>query len=126
VGRVPNSTEDLAEAELALQRAVLHSDTAALEHLLDDEAELTGPDGVRVGKDEDIERYRSGQLRIERFEVERTRVRVMEELGLSFLTATLAGSSGGDPFQQRLRITRTWRLGEEWALVASHASIVRE
>jgi hypothetical protein len=126
MGRVPNSTDDLAEAELALQRAILHSDGDALELLLDDEAELTGPDGSRWTKDEDIEQYRTGALRITGFEVERSRVRVMEELGLSFLTAAVEGAQNGARFAARMRITRTWRLGEEWTLRASHASIGRE
>lgn len=124
--RVPHSTDDLEEAEVLLQRAMLHADADALELLLDDEIVITGADGLPRDKDAEIESYRSGARRVFGFEVERFRVRVIEELGLTFVTATLTGEVAGEPFAVRERHTRTWRLGDEWILVASHATPVKD
>lgn len=124
--RVPHSTDDLADAELELQRAWLHADVIALEALLDDEVELVGPGGEATrSKDEEVEGYRSGRVRTTGFEVERQRVRVMEELGVTDVVATVTGRRGDEPFEGRLRFVRTWRLADGWVLVSSHASLVR-
>lgn len=123
---MPHSTDDLAEAEVAFQRALLHADADALDVLLDDEATLTGTGGVGEPRDEVVEAFRTGRRRVLRFEVERTRARVLEELGLTFVIATVAGAEAGVAFEARERHTRTWRLGDEWVLVASHASLVKD
>lgn len=124
--RVPHSNDDLDEAERELQRAWLHADVIALEALLDDEIEFVGPGAdVAVTKDDEIEGYRSGRARMTAFEVERQRVRVIDELGVTDVVARVAGRRGGAPHEQRLRFVRTWRLADGWVLVSSHASVVR-
>lgn len=123
--RVPHSTDDLEAAELEFQRAVLHADAFALEAILDDEAEFVWPDGTVLGKEALVETYRSGQMRLSQFEVERSRVRVMEELGLTDVVATIAGHDAGEPFQMRLRFQRTWKLADGWTVVSGHASLVK-
>jgi hypothetical protein len=124
--RVPHSTDDLLEAEEALQRAMLQSDADALDTYLDDEIVLVDAAGNPSSKFDEVDAYRSGRRRVHRFEVERSRVRVMEELGLTFTVVLLAGIEAGVPFERRERHTRTWRLGAEWTLVASHASAVKD
>lgn len=123
--RVPHSTDDLEAAELELQRAFLHADAGSLEALLDDEAEFSWLDGTLLAKDAFIETYRSGRMRLSRFEVERSRVRVLEELGLTDVIATIAGHDAGEPFELRLRFQRTWKLADDWTVVSAHASVVR-
>jgi hypothetical protein len=123
--RVPHSTDDLVEAEEALQRAMLYGDADALEAFLDDEIVLVGATGQSSFKPDEVDAYRSGRRRLHRFEVERSRVRVLEELGLTFTTALVEGTVDGVPFSRRERHTRTWRLGDEWTVVASHASVVK-
>lgn len=129
MGRVPNSTDDLEAAELALQRALLHGDVDALDQLLDDELVSTLPgDRGREGKAAVLEAHRSGILRVVRCDVEQQRVRVLTDLGLTFVTAGVAGSRGGVSFEARLRFTRNWRLSEAqfgWQLIAAHTSVVR-
>ena len=121
--RMPHSTDDLEAAELELQRAVLAADVGALDALLDDEVTFVGPDGAALSKEQDLEAYRSGRLKVTEFAVERQRVRVLGELGLADLVATVAGTSEGAPFRMRLRYQRTWRLKEEWAVVSAHATV---
>ena len=90
--------------------------------MLDDEIVITNVDGVPHDKWTEVDAFRSGRRRITAFEVERSRVRVLDELGLSFVAVTITGSEAGAAFRSRERHTRTWRLGEEWTLVASHAT----
>ncbi|MDQ8046292.1 MAG: nuclear transport factor 2 family protein [Solirubrobacteraceae bacterium] len=124
--RVPHSTDDLADAELELQRAWLHADVIALEALLDDEVEFFEPGGVDPrGKDEEIEGHRSGRVRTVAFVVERQRVRVIEELGVTDVVAAVAVREHGEVVERRLRFVRSWRLADGWVLVGSHASVAR-
>lgn len=123
--RVPHSTDDLEAAELELQRAMMASDVIALDALLDDEVEFIGPDGAALSKAQDLEAHRSGRLRIHEFDVERQRVRVIDELGTTDLVATVAGTHEGAPFRTRLRYQRTWRLGDSWTVVSAHATVVK-
>lgn len=123
--RMPHSTDDLADAEDELRRALLAADVIALDALLDDEIELVDEAGVSSTKHEEIEAFRSGRVRLAELAVERQRVRVLGELGTTDVVASVAGTRGGAPFQARLRFQRTWRLSDAWAVVASHASHVR-
>lgn len=124
--RVPHSTDDLEAAELELQRAFVASDVIALDALLDDELESVGPDGAVLTKAQDIEAHRSGRLRISEFEVERQRIRVIDELGTTDVVATVAGTHEGAPFRTRLRYQRTWRLSDAWMVVSAHASPIKQ
>ncbi len=119
--RLPPSTDDLEAAELELQRAMVHADADTLEAIIDDEATISWPDGEPAPKHEQVAAYRSGRLRVRRIDVERLRLRVLQELGLTFVWARVEGERDGRPFDQRLRITRTWQLTDQWRLVASHA-----
>lgn len=124
--RVPHSTDDLEAAEAELQRAMLAGDAGAIEQLLDDELVITGADGVARDKWAEVDAYRSGRRRITVFEVERQRVRVLEELGTTVVFALVVGTDAGAAFSSRERHTRTWRLGGEWTVVASHVSRVKD
>ena len=61
--RMPPTTDDLRDAELALQKALLEGDADALEQLLDDESEWTGSDGATLTKGEQIEAHRTAAVR---------------------------------------------------------------
>lgn len=119
---MPHSTDDLAAAEDELRRAQLAADVVAMEALLDDEVELLDEDGVSSTKDEEIDHFRTGRVRVHEFIVERQRVRVLGELGTTDVVADVAGTRGGAPFRARLRFQRTWRLSSDWSVVAAHVS----
>lgn len=112
-------------AEDELRRAQLAADVIAMEALLDDEVELVDETGVTSTKGEEIEAFRSGRVRLREFAVERQRVRVLGELGTTDVVAQVAGTRGGAPFRARLRFQRTWRLSDDWSVVAAHVSLVK-
>jgi ketosteroid isomerase-like protein len=113
----------LREAERELQAAVTSGDVAALDRLLDDRVVYTGPDGRCLTKAEDLEAHRSGVLAVEVFDQEDLQVTVDGTTGVTLVLASLKGTAGGEPFQARLRYTRTWINTEgTWRVLAAHAS----
>ena len=128
----PRSAGSFANAKAAedfTEQIVGREGTGDLTERVVREAQLFGEQveggiGPR-GKDEEIEGYRSGRVRTTGFEVERQRVRVMEELGITDVVASVVVRRDGDVVERRLRFTRSWRLGAGWVLVSSHASVVR-
>ncbi|NUS10655.1 MAG: nuclear transport factor 2 family protein [Streptomyces sp.] len=112
----------LREAEQRLQAAVRSGDADALDRLLDDRVVYTGPDGLAVTKEEDLEAHRSGALSVETFDQEDLRVTVAGTTGVTRVLATLKGSAAGRPFAARLVYTRTWVHAEgTWRVLAAHA-----
>ena len=117
------TTGELREFEQLLIDAMLAGDADALEDLLARDATYVGPDGSVTGRDDDIELYRSGALRFERFEVESLDARVYGDTGVTTSIAALAGTINGSPFTARLRYSRTWiGLPSSWRVVAAHAT----
>jgi ketosteroid isomerase-like protein len=113
---------ELEDAERRLQQAMVASDLAALDALLDEEVLYTGPDGVPVGKDADLAAHRSGALNVHAFDTTSLTSRVIGDTGLTFVEASLRGTAAGQPFEARMRYTRTWVLDGTWRVVAAHAS----
>jgi hypothetical protein len=120
--------DTLRAAELELQRGQLASDVAALDRLLHPDLTFVGPDGALSGKDEDLEAHRSGAMVLRVLEPEELIVRVNDGVGVTVLTARLAGAYGGQEFDGRMRYTRTWAAGGDgavgWRIVAAHASFL--
>jgi ketosteroid isomerase-like protein len=114
----------LVEAEQRLQKAQLAADADALERLLDDRLVFTGPDGVLYGKQDDLALQRSGQQTMTLVDEEELIVLVDGQTGVTWFLGRLAGVFKGEPFDVRVRYTRTWiRDGAgRWRLLAAHVS----
>jgi ketosteroid isomerase-like protein len=113
-------------AERALQAAQLAGDVAALDVLLDDRLVAIGPDGARHTKSDDLAGYRSGFSVITELVEEDVEVLFAGTTGVTFVTATVAGTFGGEPLSARLRYTRTWTHDGEtgWRILAAHIAVV--
>ena len=118
------TTDDsLRAAERRLQAAQLASDVDELDRLIDDRLVFTGPDGRLYGKADDLAVHRSGQQRMSRVEEEDLRVLVHGGTGVTWFLGSLAGTMAGEPFQARVRYTRTWVHDDHgWRLLAAHVS----
>ena len=118
------ATEALRAAEHALQRAQRAGDADALDRLLDDRLVFTGPDGVLYGKQDDLDLQRSGAQTLNRVEEESLAVLVVGRTGVTWFLGTLEGVFKGEPFEARVRYTRTWIQDDagRWSLVAAHVS----
>jgi hypothetical protein len=114
--------ETLQAAEEELQRSQLASDVTTLDRLLHPDLTFVGPDGELSGKDADLEAHRTGGLVLQLLEPEDLIVRVNDGVGVTVLTARLAGAAQGQAFDGRMRYTRTWAYGESgWRIVAAQA-----
>jgi ketosteroid isomerase-like protein len=120
------SRPGLLVAERALQAAQLAGDVAALDLLLDDRLVAIGPDGARHTKSDDLAGYRSGFSVITELVEEDVEVLFAGTTGVTFVTATVAGTFGGEPLSARLRYTRTWTHdgGAGWRILAAHIAVV--
>jgi uncharacterized protein DUF4440 len=105
-----DAVSHLLDAERLLQRAVLTGDVALLDRLLDDDVLYTGPDGVVLDKQTDLESHRSGNLRVTALVCEDLSAATDESHGTTEALLTVAGIASGEPFSARLRYIRTWRL----------------
>lgn len=120
-------TEELREAEWALQAAQLESDVAALDRLIDERLIFTGPDGNHYSKQDDLRVHRSGGQVLTKVSEEDLAVLVVGRTGVTWFLGSLEGSLNGTPFTARVRYTRTWVHDDEhgWRLLAAHVSAVQ-
>ncbi len=103
-------------------------DIAALKRLLADEYTFTTRDGEMSGKPEELERYRTSQVRLEAAELVEQHVRVIDN-GTAVETGKIrcVGTNAGTPFDITARYTTTWVFwGDRWQIVASHTSMVTQ
>lgn len=117
--------DDLEAAERRLQQAMIDSDVAELDALLDDDVVYTSPDGSTVDKTSDLEAHRSGLLDVRHFDTVSLATRVIASTGVTFVEADLRGDASGQPFSARMRYTRTWvNTHGAWRVIAAHASTI--
>ena len=120
------TTDDaLVAAELALRRAQLASDVAALERLVDDALVFTGPDGAVYGKDDDLDAHRTGMIRITRLEPSEERIQRFGSIAVISVRMEMEGTFRDAAFAGPFRYTRVWCKRESgWRIVAGHVSAV--
>ncbi|MFB7799460.1 nuclear transport factor 2 family protein [Isoptericola sp. NPDC056134] len=110
----------LLAAERALQAAQRAGDVDALGALLHPRCVGAGPDGSVFSREDDLESYRSGLLRITRLEEESLDVREDAASGTSRLVAVVDAVQGGTAVSARLVYTRLWvRADEGWQVLAA-------
>ncbi|WP_087691492.1 nuclear transport factor 2 family protein [Pandoraea sp. PE-S2R-1] len=109
--------------EAELRAAMLASDVAALERLLDDDLVFTTPDGRVLTKQEDLTVHRDGQLHLKQLDFFDTQIRRIDTLYLTTTKATLAGQYGTMTFDGTFAYTRLWRPhGATWRVIAGQAA----
>lgn len=110
----------LLAAEHALQAAQRAGDVSALDALLHPRCVGAGPDGSVFSKEDDLESYRSGSLRITRLEEESLDVQEDGSSGVTRLVAAVDAIQGGTAVSARLIYTRLWvRADEGWLVLAA-------
>lgn len=111
---------DLANADRQLQAAQRTNDVEALDALLHPRAVYAGPDGSVFGKEDDLDNYRSGALRVTGLVEESLDVREDGHTGLTQTVAVVDAVQGGVALSKRLRYTRLWvREGDDWQVLSA-------
>lgn len=120
---MPPTTDDLEAADDEVWSALRHADADALEALSDPEATIA-IEPLGLGDLLALTRaLRTGALRLSVVELERRRLRITGELATSVTIANVAGTHHADEVRARLRWVRTWRLADDWVLVAQSVGV---
>lgn len=110
---------EIRKVEERLWAAMLASDVAVLDELVDEQLLFVGPDGGVYRKADDLALHRSGTQRMTRLDVDEVLVEVHGTMAIAVVRARIAGSMGGAPFEGTFRWVRTWLRRETgWRIVA--------
>lgn len=109
--------------ERALQAAMRAGDVEELDRLLHPELLAVGPDGRMIDKAGDLASHRSGVVTITELNEEEVRVKVLDDVAVTFVVLRICGTIDDAVVAGRMRYTRTWtRDGGDWRVVAAHIS----
>ncbi|WP_296599134.1 nuclear transport factor 2 family protein [Phenylobacterium sp.] len=116
---------DLAKAAHAYDEAQVHSDKAALERLLADDYVLHNSAGQRQDKQSFIADQVAPGYKLEPFEVTDKVEKVMGDAAVLGGVARARGTSGGQPYDVKLRFVDVWeKRNGRWVVVLSQATRV--
>lgn len=111
---------DLLTAERQLQAAQRAADVESLDALLHPQVVGAGPDGTVFTKEDDLESYRSGALRITSLAEESLDVQEDGQTGVTRMVAAVSAVQDGAAMSARLRYTRLWvREDGDWRVLAA-------
>ncbi|GAB3598570.1 hypothetical protein GCM10027586_00600 [Kineococcus gypseus] len=112
--------DDLLTAERRLQAAQLAADVDALEALLHPDVVGRGPDGSTFTKQDDLDSYRSGNLRIEAMVEQSVEVHDDGATGVTRTVLDVDAVQAGAAVSARVRYTRLWvRTAGGWQVLAA-------
>lgn len=115
----------IQQYEERLRVAMLQSDVAALDELIDDDLLFVGPGGEIHTKEDDLQLHRSGARRMSRADWLAVEVRHYGAVCITVVTAQLSGTFLAEPFSGQFRYIRTWTEHEgAWRVVAGSVSVV--
>ena len=102
-------------------------DIGALARLLSDDYVGTSDDGELARKAQELDRYKSNQVRLASAELTEQQVLAIDNnAALETGTVRYTGTRGGTPFVLTSRYTATWvSSGSGWQIAARHSSMVR-
>ena len=103
-------------------------DIAALNRLLADEYTYTSRDGEFFNKAQDLESYKTNQIKIESAEFLEQNVRtISNDAAIETGKIRYVGTNAGKPFDITKRYTTTWAFYDgRWQITADHTSAVKQ
>ena len=118
--------ERINDLEERLRRAMLDGLIADLEELLAPDLIFTNHVGQLLGKQDDLEAYRSGTLTITQLLPTEQQMRAAGNSIVVSVRMRLQGTYAGLPASGEFRFTRVWAPSSQntWHVVAAHAGLV--
>lgn len=101
-------TAAIQDAEERLRQAMLSSDIAALEALLDPDLLFVNHMGWTVTREDDLDAHRGGLLKIHALDLSEQCILPRADCAVVSVLARLAGSYNGVPANGTFRFMRTW------------------
>ncbi len=116
---------EIRSMEQHLRAAMLASNVAELDALIDDRLVFVGPDSKVYRKEDDLALHRSGQQTLSRLDLKEVQIEMHGATAVTVVLADLAGVFKGQAFEGSFRYLRTWqRFGEAWRIVAGSVCAV--
>lgn len=118
--------DDVGTCEEQLRLAMLASDVATLDRLIDDETAFIDPSGKPMTKAMDLAMHRSGRLKLSAVDVLESLIDVEGPVAIVMTHAQLAGTFDGRSFAGEYRYMRVWRLGDDdsWRIAYAQCTAV--
>ena len=118
--------EQIAELENRLRKAMLNGSVAELDGILAPDLIFTNHLGRLQGKQDDLEAYRSGTLKITELVPSEQQIREVGGVAIVSVRMQLRGTYAGQPANGDFRFTRVWTAGpaDGWQVLAAHAGLV--
>ena len=117
--------ETIVELEKELESAMLSSDVAMLDKLLDDKLVFTNYVGQQTTKQTDLEAHRSGFVKIESISQSNQSVTLFENVAIVTVLSKICGLFGEVRSTAEIHFTRVWhkKNSKEYKLIAAHSSL---
>ncbi len=116
----------ILEVEELLCKAMLESDTFALDKLLSSKLIFTNHLGQALGKKDDLDAHKSGLLHISNISVDEQQIKLQQDTAIVFAKVKIQGDYDGNPANGTFRFTRVWQNteGSHWEVIAAHSSVI--
>ncbi|WP_313621824.1 nuclear transport factor 2 family protein [Achromobacter sp.] len=117
----------IQQAEERLRQAMLASDIAALEILLDPSLLFVNHMGWSVTREDDLDAHRSGLLKIHALDLSEQNVLPQGDCAVVSVLARISGSYNGVPANGTFRFMRTWARDaatDNWRVIAASSVMV--
>ncbi|AXW86074.1 hypothetical protein AU509_16220 [Lonsdalea britannica] len=99
--------------EILLRQAMLDSDVAALETLLDKELLFVTHVGKMLGRSDDLGAHRSGLIELHDLQTTDERILIKDNVVIVSVKTRISGRFNGQPSDGVFRFTRTWLLSPD-------------
>jgi len=118
--------KQIIESVERLKWAMLHSDINVLDELLAPDLVFTTHFGKLITKQDDLEAYKSGILKIKNITYSDQNIKIIEGVAVVTVLTRILGSIAGDESDSDFRFTRVWKqnTNKAWQVVVGHACLV--
>lgn len=100
---------NILEQENKLYKAIKDGNITALDQLLHDDLLFILPSGETITKENDLDTYRDGALKVDELLPEIENLNIIDDLAVITLTMKLKGKFNDVPFEASFRYIRFWK-----------------
>ncbi|SER61811.1 nuclear transport factor 2 family protein [Pedobacter rhizosphaerae] len=99
----------ILEQENKLYKAIKNANITALAELLHDDLLFILPSGQTITKEDDLDTYRNGALKVDELLPEVENLNIIDDVAVITLTIKLNGKFNELPFEAKFRYIRFWK-----------------
>lgn len=103
------TVSEITQLENDLYKAIRESDIEKLDELLHKDLLFVIPSGEVISKEDDLQTYREGKLRIKDIIPNIENVKIIDGMAVVIVTMILKGNYEGSNFESKYRYIRFWK-----------------